>query len=417
VRVAVVGGGVVGLCVAFDLARHGAEVVLLERAACGSGASLRNGGWVTPALSTPLSAPGAVGQALLAIAHPRSPFKVRARLDPALVAWSWRFWRASAEGVWRGGAAQLAALNESTLRLFDQLRDHGVAFEMHDTGLIFVSRTMRELATVRQLFSSLAELGYTGAVDEYGPAEVCEREPALNGDVVGAVHAHSERHVRPESLIRGLRDAAKRAGVRVIEHAEVQRMSRSRGQWTLATQTFEQVSERVVVAAGIWSRSLLRQLGLRLPLEGAKGYSITAAGIGLAPRHALYLTEAKVGFTPFDDAGRLSGTFELGGHDSRLHRARLDAITKAAKLYLRDWRPQGAVVEWAGVRPLAPDGLPLIGAVSGHDGLFVATGHGMVGVTLSPGTAAALTPLVLEDRLVPALAGFRPDRFGRRGHA
>src|SRR5579859_7820672 len=142
-KVAVIGGGVVWLCCALDLARSGADVVLLERGACGAGASLANGGWVTPALSTPLAEPGAAMRALRAIAAPHSPFRLHLRLDPWQWAWCWRFWRSSSSDRWRRGASALLALNQRTLELFDELHQHGEGFEMHSSGLVFAARTRR----------------------------------------------------------------------------------------------------------------------------------------------------------------------------------------------------------------------------------------------------------------------------------
>jgi D-amino-acid dehydrogenase len=169
-------------------------------------------------------------------------------------------------------------------------------------------------------------------------------------------------------------------------------------------------ADRVVVAGGSWTGRILASLGVRVPQEAAKGYSVTACGIGTAPRLALYLGEAKVGCSPFEGTVRLAGTLELAGLDLRIRRARLEAVARAPERYLRDWRPVDPELEWAGLRPLPADSLPLIGAVPGRRGLFVATGHGMLGITLAPATGAALAPLVLEDRLVPELEPFALDR-------
>jgi D-amino-acid dehydrogenase len=342
----------------------------------------------------------------------RSPFIWQPRPDVAFLSWCWRFWRSSSEARWRRGTAQLLTLNAHTFQLFDELRDYGASFEMHATGLVFASRTHRGLTAFRALFRAVTELGYPGAIDEWGPAEARENEAALSDAVVGAFFAGEERHVRPESFVKGLLHAVKAAGVEVVERVDVQRVARTRGRWSLQTQMSSHVSDAVVVAAGVSSRALLRPLGIRLPLESAKGYSITATGEGTIPRHALYFGEAKVGCSPFADTVRLGGTFALGAQDLSLRRRRLDAITASAALYLRDWRP-AAAVEWAGLRPVSPDGLPLIGSLPGQESLFVATGHGMLGVTLAPATAALLTPLVLDGRRSPEIEPFRPDRFKR----
>jgi D-amino-acid dehydrogenase len=149
-----------------------------------------------------------------------------------------------------------------------------------------------------------------------------------------------------------------------------------------------------------------------VPLVGARGYSVTIGGEGARPHHALYLAEAKVGISSYDDAVRVAGVFELGRRSDELDRGRLEAMLANVDAYFADWRPSKAVPElaWAGLRPMTADGLPLIGRAPALDRVFVATGHGMLGVTLAPVTAAALVPLVLEGREAPELAPFRPER-------
>jgi D-amino-acid dehydrogenase len=197
--------------------------------------------------------------------------------------------------------------------------------------------------------------------------------------------------------------------VSLLENNEVRGLSR-RGRWRVRTSVEELEADGVVIAAGAWTGRLLAPLGVGIRLEAAKGYSVTAIGRGTRPRHALYMLEAKVGCSPFQGAVRLAGTLELAGIDLSLNRRRIGAVVRTASTYLRDWQPEGVELEWAGLRPLMPDGLPVIGAVPGHDGLYVATGHGMLGVTLAPATAAALAPLILEGRLPPVLEPFRADR-------
>ena len=168
-----------------------------------------------------------------------------------------------------------------------------------------------------------------------------------------------------------------------------------------------------MVAAGLPTAPLLRRLGVRVPLLGARGYSVTVAGRGTPPRHALYLAEAKLGLSPFDGGVRIAGVFELGAREAtRSRRASASACSRAARRTWTGWRPDagGPVEAWAGLRPATPDGLPLIGALPGLDGLYLATGHGMLGVTLAPATADLLAPLVLEGRAAPALAPFDPGR-------
>lgn len=412
-KVVVVGGGVVGLSCAWALARRGAEVTIVERDRCGEATSRGNGGWIVPALSAPLAAPGAMAHALRWAWQPDSPFLIRPRFDLAFLRWCWYFWRSSDQRQYERGLRAMVRLNKRTIELYDELKDEGVAFEMHADGLLFVARTRAGLAEYTDTLGQLVDAGYAGELEQLDAEALLAREPALADGVIGGIHAKAERHVRPETVVHGLTDALRDGGVHLVEHAPVERLKRGNGCWQLETREGSHAADRVVVATGVWTRAMLRLVGVELPLQGAKGYSVTAVGRGSAPRHALYLTETKVGCSPFTDGMRVAGTLELAGLDLSLNQRRLGALTRATSTYLKDWEPAELELEWAGLRPLLPDGLPAIGAVPGCDGLFVATGHGMVGVTLAPATAAALAPLVLENRSPPELEPFSPARFDR----
>jgi D-amino-acid dehydrogenase len=156
-------------------------------------------------------------------------------------------------------------------------------------------------------------------------------------------------------------------------------------------------------------------LDFSLPLQGAKGYGLTAERPSLAPQHALYLTEARVGVSPFDHAVRLAGTLELGSADLRLNSRRIGALRRAAALYLN---PEALITTgkpWTGLRPLLPDGLPAIGPVPGWKSAFLATGHGLLGITLAPVTGELIADVVESGRLPARLTALDPRRFeGRR---
>lgn len=412
-RVIVVGGGVIGLACARELVRRGVDAVVLERARCGAGCSLGNAGWVTPTTSAPLPAPGVARVAVRWMLDSQSPLFVRPRLDRSFLSWSWRFWRSSTPSRYRAGFRALLALNRRTFELFDELRDESGELEMHERGLVFCALTDRALEEEREVLGKARRLGYEGEVEVLDRDAVREREPAVSDAVVGALHAKAERYVRPETLTAGLAAWLRRARATVAEGEAAERLEPAGAGWVVVTGERELRADRVVVATGA-SVDLLARLGVRVPLEGAKGYSVTGGGEGTRPRHALYLLEARVGCSPFRDDVRFAGTLELGRIDLSLDPTRLAAIVRAASTYLRDWRFDADRFEWAGWRPFAPDGLPLVGAVPGFPGLFLATGHGMLGVTLAPATAAALAPLVLEDALVPELVPFRLERFGAR---
>jgi D-amino-acid dehydrogenase len=415
-RVAVVGAGVVGLACAWELRRRGADVVVLERARVGGGVSRGNTGWVSPSLTYPLPAPGMVREGLRQLLIGGDAFVLRPRLDPAFVGWLWSFRRNCSRARFDAGIQALLALNRRTLELFDAYRDAGVAFEMHTAGLVVAARTLGGLDLYRRTFQRLRELGYEGgSIDELDAEALAALEPALDrARVVTGLHARVDRFVRPERLTAALADRLRGDGVEIREGCELRTLMRTAGGWALETTSGPVSVQRLVVAAGLPTASLLRRHGVRVPLIGARGYSVTIAGRGTPPRHALYLAEAKLGLSPFDGGVRVAGVFELGASNEQISPGVGERLLAAARPYLAGWQPDpdGPVEAWAGLRPATPDGLPLIGAVPGLDNIYLATGHGMLGVTLAPATANLLAPLVLEGRAAPELAPFDPARRG-----
>jgi D-amino-acid dehydrogenase len=397
VRVAVVGGGVVGLSCAFALRRGGAEVTVYERNRVGEGCSRGNTGWICPSLSAPLPAPGVMAGALRGMLSRDSPLRISPLLGPSFLRWSWGFRRACAPERYRAGLEATVALTKTAFGDYDELREGGVEFELHAPGMLVAALTEPGLDEYAAMLTEAEEAGYEGPVRVVSGAEAREIDPALSDAVIGGVHAPSERYVRPESLSTGLAAWLRANGASIEEDAEVDDLA-------------ELDADAVVVAAGAWSGPLLGKSAF--PMEAAKGYSITARSSGTLPQHALYLSEAKVGTSTFDgELLRIAGIFDLTGIDEKLKRSRIDAIVRSSAAFLKDWVPDDVELEWAGLRPYPADGLPVIGRVPGRERVFVATGHGRMGITLGPITGKLLARVILEDASPPELEPFRIERF------
>jgi D-amino-acid dehydrogenase len=412
--VVVVGGGVVGLACAWELHKGAAMVTVVERGTVGSGASGGNTGWVVPSLSLPLPAPGMMREGLRQLVTRGDAFVLKPSLDPSFVRWLWQFRRGCTPARFDAGIRALLALNRRTLELFDRYRDEGIGFEMHATGLVIAARSVEGLGHFRTLFRRLGELGYEGSeARELSGHELVELEPALDErSVVAGLHAHVDRYVRPESLVAGLAERLRAEGVRVLEHCESTRLERWDGGWKLSTTGAEIEADRVVLAAGLATRRLLPRSAGRPGLAPARGFSVTVQGAGTPPRHALYLAEARLGLSPYEGGVRIAGVFELGASGTEAPPGVGEKLLAAARPYLSGWRPEPdePLSVWAGLRPATADGLPLIGEVPDQPGVYVAAGHGMLGVTLAPATAALLAPLVLRGETAPELRPFDPAR-------
>lgn len=420
-KIIVIGGGVVGLSCAYAINRAGADVSVIERDRCGGATSLGNAGWVVPSLSAPMPAPGITAQAIKMIFKRDGPLRIRPKFDPDFLRWCWRFWRSSSQEHYEAGLRAILELNKDTVQLYRDLRAAGVEFEMHESGLLIAALSEDTLEEYVELLEDARAAGYAGKVELLKKEALRRMEPALSDAVVGAVYAKDDLHVRPDTLSSGLASYIKAKGVEVFEEAKVYNLAPTgKHTWTVSSSRGELTADRVVIAAGIWSAELLANLGIHIPLEAGKGYSVTATGRGIKPRHALKLAEPNVSCSPFEEAVRISGIFELGGRDLSVNRRLLAQVFRSASDFLRDWTMEEPSFEWSGMRPATPDSLPIIGSVPGWRNLYVATGHGMLGVTLAPATGTALAALVVDDLVPRVLEPFRVDRFSnyrRKAHS
>lgn len=413
-KITVVGAGVIGLSCAYELSELGHKVTVVDAGAAGAGASAGNAGWVTPFLSIPRAAPGVVGDALRSFTSPDGPARMQPRLEPEFASWILQFLRASTKSRHARGMAALHGLSHESFRHFDSLANRGVSFEQHTDGLGVVFKEADNLDHYQQTAATMRSLGYDGTITVHRGADVVDFDPAIGRDVAGVLHLESERHVRPETLTAGLAKAIIASGGEVIENQRVDRiLPQGREKWTVVTEDGRSLySDHVVVAAGYPSRSLLRPLGVTVPLEAAKGTSLTADGEGIAPMHPLKLYENMVACSPFGQTVRFSGTYDIGRRDFTLNRKRLDMVVRHGLSYLKDWHPAEVEVEWVGHRSTTVDDLPVIGPVPGRPGLYLATGHGTLGVTLGPVTGALVAQEIAAQEEQPLLEPFRLTRFG-----
>lgn len=410
-RVLVMGGGVIGLTTAYHLAREGAAVTLVDARRTGLGASDVNAGWICPAESAPVPGPGMIGQSLKWMLRRDSPLYIRPSLDPRFVRFMVAMWRSCNAPAQRAGFEAHLRLAQGTIEAYDDYRADGLDFELRHDGLLMAFTERTNLDHHLGLLDLASSYGRDPQV-LVGDA-VREQEPKLSDRVYGGIFFPYEEHVDPGALMRALHHRLLDLGVTIVENAPLAGAEK-RGDRIVSILAGEQrfTADAYVLAAGAWTGPLSRLLGVPLPVRPGKGYSIDVDPYDL--QSSVNLSDAKVAVTPLTRNLRLAGTMEFGGLDEELNQIRVGAILKAPSTYFRDWTPpETPVPARAGIRPMTPDGLPIIGPLGELSNTYVSTGHGMQGITLGPGSALALSRLVLHGEAPEVLVPFAPARFTR----
>jgi len=410
-RVVVVGAGIVGLMTAYALRKRGLEVTVLDRGQAGMACSYGNAGFLCPSLSGPLPAPGLVGQSLGWMLKPRSPLYIRPSSALRLSPWLLDFWGHCNREDYDRGLHAMLSLNRRTMSLWDALAADGVRHEAHRDGLLFAFTAEHELQIELRELRRVAAYGLPEP-QELDQAQVHAAEPNLAQRVIGGILLPGEGHVEPRSLSRGLVAKLGEMGAVVREGVEVRGFERSRDDVCAVRTDQEPVPcDLVVLAAGVWTKSLAALVGGRLPLEAGKGYSITYRKPSQTFRRPIYFAGTKAVLTPFDDAVRIAGTMEFSGVNQRLTRRRVAGLRAAVHRHLhQELRGAGEVV-WTGMRPMLPDGLPAIGRIGVLGNVFVSTGHAANGIFMAPTSAELLADLIVDGGSAIDARPFDPERF------
>jgi D-amino-acid dehydrogenase len=413
-RVVVVGGGVIGVSCAYWLRLRGADVTLLERDRLAAGASEGNAGTVS-AGHPPLNRPGRLPQALKQLADPTGPLYVAPRWDPDLMRWLADFALHCTDDHVQACMRAMAPFGLEALRLFDEVvADEHLVCGYKRQGYFDVCRTEPALRGARHEADIVRAHGYHPDVMDGDTLR--KTEPALAPDVLGGVFYPEAATMDPYRFVLELADRVGARGVDVREGVEVvEVVVRSGKAAGVRTAAGDDVGADVVVlATGPFSLELARRLGTRLPVQPGKGYHRDLpVGDGAAPalRIACVLNETSVFCTPMEGFVRFAGTMEFSGLNHEMRRPRLEQLTRAARLYLPALGEAEPLSEWCGLRPMAADGLPVVGPLPGVEGVVVATGHGMLGLTLGTATGALVAEYALDGAVDARWRAFSPERF------
>jgi D-amino-acid dehydrogenase len=413
-KVVVLGAGVVGVAAAYFLARAGAQVTVIERAgSVAQATSYANGGQLSAESAGPWANPEAIPIALGSLLREDGPFKLRLRADPALAAWVFRFLRNCTPARARLNRARLLALGLYSRRMLsDLLVDIPLDFDHRTRGILELYREPRAFEREKRAAAEVSP----AAARVLSASECVELEPALaerRSAIAGGIHYPQDASGDARRFTEGLAAALERRGVR-FEFNRRLRALRASGTTIVAALTDDGACEAdaYVLALGCDSAAIVRPLGLRLPIYPVKGYSVTlpVEGASGVPEISIGDEARKIVIARLGARLRAAGTAELAGYDLTLNPVRARAVLSGLlDLFPRAGDPARAEF-WAGLRPMTPDGAPILGATA-YRNLFLDTGHGTLGWTLACGSGRLVADLATGHTPEVPLAEYGLERF------
>ena len=406
--VAVVGGGIVGSAAAVWMLAEGIKVTVFERDPEGRPASTGNAGILNLPEITPLARPGILASVPGWLADPLGPLTVRARDIPALTPFLARFvYNARAPQVARATAALGFIMKTALIDHQELARRAGLPIYMRRNGSLYLYDTDAAFRAATAEWNERARYG----VDyrEVSVGEAREMVPALKGGFQRALITPDQWSVTsPLEILLGLRRAVAQRGRLVTATVTDVRPDGDKIAVVFADGRAERF-DRVVVAGGVWSRDLVRKLGLKVLLEAERGYNTTFADPGFTIAMSVFLSAHGFVASPLNEGLRIGGAVELAAVDAPANFARAKAMRAKARRYFPDL-PETGGKEWMGSRPATPDSLAVIGPHPKDPRIVFAFGHGHLGLTLSAATARHVTALV-AGRRERNLEPFSIERF------
>ncbi|KPH06088.1 FAD-binding oxidoreductase [Rhizobium acidisoli] len=416
-RVAVIGAGIVGACCALELIRDGHDVTIVEPGAPGGpqSASYGHGCWISPASVVPMSMPGLWRRVPGYLLDARGPLVIRWRHIVPLMPWILRFLMAGATDakVEKTAMALAGLLGDSPRRHAELAAEIGRPELIRNDGVLYVypDRQALEADGLAWRLRCMAGVRWT----ELDREALREREVNLaDRYALGLLVEDGSHCVDPAAYVGRLVDVAVERGALSVQGVCKRIASAEDQAVTVEMDTGETIAcDRVVIAAGIWSKALARQAGDRIPLESERGYHAEIEGTKNGPCHPVMPSDGRMANTQTLRGLRLSGQVELACTQAPANWQRLDILIEhARKTYPALNSPdEWTVNRWMGHRPSTPDGLPVIGPSSGSPDILYAFGHGHVGFASGPITGRIVADLVSGARVPADVAAFSARRF------
>ena len=411
-NVLVVGGGLVGMASAYYLRREGLDVTLIDQGRLGGACSSGNCGLVCPGHVLPLTLPGAMLTALSSLFDARAPFRVRPQLRASLYRWFFEFARRCSLARALEAAASLKTILDASAEEYRQLFGARLLDgEYQATGALYLFRSAGGLRHFADDHVRLLE-EFGVRIRSVSGDEALASYPGILPGAAGAFHFEDDAFVRPGALCASFAQRLRDDGVTVLENTAATGVNRAGSRITgIVTAEGTLTADQYVIATGAWSRLFGAKLGIDLPVEPGKGYSLIMARPEPCLPLPVLMPETRVVATPFRSGLRLGSMMEFAGYDRTLSPARLEQLIDSAAPFVELPPARNYRDGWFGWRPMTWDSLPVIGRPRRLANAIVATGHNMLGLTLAPATGRLVADIAMERPAFIDARAYSPDRF------
>ncbi|HEA29500.1 MAG TPA: FAD-dependent oxidoreductase [Leeuwenhoekiella sp.] len=411
-KIIIIGGGISGLCCAYYLVKEGFEVTVIDKGVMTTGASYINAGYLTPSHFITLAQPGMITKGLKWMLNSASPFYIKPRWDLDFFKWVWHFKKSANASKVERAIPILREINLKSRELYLEIHE-AADFEFHleRKGLLTVYKTAKNEEHEVKLAERAKKEGLEAKI--LNKKELHDLEPAFTDDVIGGIRYDCDAHTTPHIFMKNMKNWLATQGVNFLLGEKVIGFNTENTRVkTVKTENYSIEADEFILASGAWTFELARTLGLHIPIQGGKGYSMNVEAPTNITRPAI-LTEVKCAVTPMQGFTRFAGTMEFSGNNDVVRFNRVEAIASAAQQYYKGVEISGEVKQTAtsGLRPVSPDGLPFIGRPSKYKNLNIAAGHAMMGWSLGPVTGKLISEIITNKKTSVDLSPFMPERF------
>jgi D-amino-acid dehydrogenase len=403
-QIVIIGGGLQGLATAFTLLNRGEDVLILEKDEdVATAASFANAGMLTPSQSSPWNSPNDILQILKGIGKKDSPMSLNPLAIPSLFFWGLKFLFNSTPTRFDRITSNLFSLGNFSKHLTQKIReDFDISYDESLLGTLKIYRDAQNFDKASELQTKMFSGNKEFSIMD--TESLTNLEPALKeirNDLAGGIHFPNDETGDAYKFCKKLEELIRSNGGRILTNTNINKILVNKGKVNcVVTDRAILQTKRVVVCAGSWSRRLLKQTKLNLPVRPVKGYSLTydTAGLNNKPNISLVDESVHTAVTPFHNRIRVAGTAEFVNFDDSIHPKREKYLNKMLEsvypsLYKQIDKTSGKI--WHGFRPMSADGLPFIGKTK-IDGLFVNCGQGHLGWTLAMGSAELLADQIQD---------------------